>query len=108
MKDFVYGQNNKMLKFVPMPSVMAKDHLSRLMNAWGPTLDLTTTRKGLSMAIKDEEGEAPLAPKKKTRASSAIYLRQKGKVVALKEPKDKVSHKGWLILVTSTASKKTK
>lgn len=57
VQDFVYGQGNTMLEFVPVPSVMVKDPLLHLKKVRGPTVDLTPALKGLSVAIEEEEEE---------------------------------------------------
>lgn len=68
MHTFVRGQDKTILEIVHVSSIMVKDPFLRLGQKMGPTMDLTITRKGLSVALEEEEEEPPSTPiqKKKT------------------------------------------
>lgn len=79
MHVFVHGHARTTLEIVLVPSYMVKDPFLCLKKRRGPTVDLTTVRKGLSISVEEEEEEAPLTPKKKRRTSAATNLKQKVK-----------------------------
>lgn len=101
LHSFVHSQDKASLEIVVVPSIMVKDPSVRPRKKMGPMMDRTTTRKRLSVALKEED-EAPLVfiQKKKEKTSTMVEevsrsdLKQKGKMVGLEKPKNP-QREGW-------------
>lgn len=72
---FMHRQYKATLEVLPIPSVMVKDQFLHLRKKIGLNVDLTTIRKGLSVAL-EEEDEAPPSFNQKNKAKTSIVVEE--------------------------------